>query len=120
MKFVYLIVALVFMGCTKVQPPAEEPLPVAVPKNVEVPSVKKVMDAKKLEAKKAEVKKEAAQTKEVFEEPKTIKRVGGDIPTSCFMWSDGCNVCTKVGDGTKASCTTNECSNKMFSCLQWY
>ena len=115
MKFVYLIVALVFMGCTKVQPPAEEPLPGAVPKNVEVPSVKKVMDAKK-----AEVKNEAVETKEVFEEPKTIKRVEGDIPSSCFMWSDGCNVCTKVGDGTKASCTTNECSNKMFSCLQWY
>lgn len=115
MKFVYLIVALVFMGCTQVQPPAEEPLPVAVPKNVEVPSVKKVMDAKKVD-----VKKETVQTKEVFEEPKTIKRVEGDIPASCFIWSDGCNVCTKVGDGTKASCTTNDCSNKMFSCLQWY
>jgi hypothetical protein len=109
MKFVYLLVALVFMGCSQVEPKVEKA--VEVPKKVETTEVKKVI----------EPKKEVVKKEEVLEEPKVTKKVGADIPTSCYMWSDGCNVCTKMGDGTKASCTTNpECINRMFSCLQWY
>jgi hypothetical protein len=109
MKFIYLLVVLVFMGCSQVEPKVEKMT--EAPKKVEVSEVKKAV----------EVKKEVMKKEEVLEEPKVTKRVGADIPSSCYMWSDGCNVCTKTGDGTKASCTTNpECTNKMFSCLQWY
>jgi len=108
MKFVYLLVALVFVGCSQVEPKVEKA--VETKKEAQVAEVKQAV----------EVKKETVKKEEVLDEPKVTKKVGADIPTSCYMWSDGCNVCTKVGDGTKASCTTNECTNKMFSCLQWY
>lgn len=105
MKLVYLMAALIFMGCSQVEPKVEK-----ATEKVEVVEVAKV----------GEVKKEPSK-KELMEEPKVTKKVASDIPTSCYMWSDGCNVCTKMGNGKKASCTTNpECINKMFSCLQWY
>lgn len=115
MKYVYLVMALLFMGCSQVEPKVEKKVEKS-PK-IEVVEVAKVEEAKKAPLKETKPMKQ----EQIIEEPKVTKKVGADIPTSCFMWSDGCNVCTKIGDGTKASCTTNpECINKMFSCLQWY
>jgi len=116
MKYIYLMVAVLFMGCSQIEPKVEKSVETA--KKVEVVEVAKVDEVKKAVIKET---KPLKKKEEVIVEPKVIKTVGGDIPTSCFMWSDGCNVCTKVGNGKKASCTTNpECINKMFSCLQWY
>lgn len=110
MKYFFILVAMIFMGCS------EKSLEVnnAVETKVEVVEVAHVMPVKQ------EVKRVVLQKNEkVIEEPKVVKRIGADIPTSCVMWSDGCNVCTRLGNG-KASCTTGPaCSNKMFSCLQW-
>ena len=55
----------------------------------------------------------------LVEEKKIIKRIASDVPTSCAMWSDGSNICTRVSRG-KASCTANPVQNRMFSCLQWH
>ncbi|CAA6804332.1 MAG: Unknown protein, partial [uncultured Sulfurovum sp.] len=68
---------------------------------------------------KNQVKSVVPKNETIVEEPKVVKSIGTDIPTSCAMWSDGCNVCTRLANG-KASCTTGpECASKMFSCLQW-
>jgi len=59
-----------------------------------------------------------SEVKTIKEETKllSIKR---DVPTSCQMWTDGCNTCTRAGK-RKANCTTYKCqSNIKFSCLQW-
>ena len=54
-----------------------------------------------------------------FKEEKKLKAMPSNIPTTCQMWSDGCNTCTRAGNN-KASCTVYDCTNKIkFSCLQW-
>jgi hypothetical protein len=59
-----------------------------------------------------------AEVKTIKEETKLLS-IKGNIPTSCQMWTDGCNTCTRVGK-RKANCTTYKCqSNIKFSCLQW-
>lgn len=103
MKYLYVAIAMFFMGCS-----------VKTTTEVKAPEVKKTLEVKK----SPEVKVGNSQ-EVIVDEPKVIKNIGADIPTSCVMWSDGCNVCTRIGNG-KASCTTGpECTNKMFSCLQW-
>ncbi|CAA6799501.1 MAG: Unknown protein, partial [uncultured Sulfurovum sp.] len=68
---------------------------------------------------KNQVKSVVPKNETIVEELKVVKSIGADIPTSCAMWSDGCNVCTRLANG-KASCTSGaECKHKMFSCLQW-
>ncbi|CAA6816703.1 MAG: Unknown protein [uncultured Sulfurovum sp.] len=107
MKYLYLVVAIILMGCSQKSP---EVIKVAETKTkvevVEVASVDEVVNV-------------GSKSETLIVEPKVTKNIGADIATSCEMWSDGCNVCTRLGNG-KASCTTNpECQNKMFSCLQW-
>ena len=59
------------------------------------------------------------EEKVIVEEPKVTKDIKHDIPPSCAMWSDGCNVCSRISP-KKASCTTYPaCHNRLVSCLQW-
>lgn len=57
----------------------------------------------------------------VADEHKVEKRIQSDVPARCQMWSDGCNVCTRISStATKASCTVYPaCNNRVLSCLQW-
>jgi hypothetical protein len=112
MKHLYLVTAIlfslmVFGGCSEKTPKVAE-------QKVEVVEVAKVQETKDVVAKNVIPKNET-----LVPEKKVTKNVDVDVPSSCAMWSDGCNVCTRTGGG-KASCTTNpECTHKMFSCLQW-
>jgi len=65
-----------------------------------------------------EPKRTVVRNETLVEEPKVTKNIGADVPTSCAMWSDGSNICTRVST-RKASCTTNPVDQRMFSCLQW-
>ena len=54
-----------------------------------------------------------------FVEKKALKPMTPNVPSTCKMWSDGCNTCTRAVGG-QASCTIYECSQEAhFSCLQW-
>ncbi len=112
MKYIYVLVIMVFMGCS------EKSAKVEVPKQskvevVEVPNVSNIVETK------VEIKKEQLRANETMvEEKKVIKNIASDVPSSCAMWSDGSNICTRVAN-RKASCTTNPVENRMFSCLQW-
>ncbi len=57
----------------------------------------------------------------VADEHKVEKRIESDVPSRCQMWSDGCNVCTRISSTSKkASCTVYPaCHNRVVSCLQW-
>ena len=103
MKYLYLLIGIIFIGCNS--------------KSITVETPK----ATSVESKKAIVKEEPIIVEEtvVVEEPKVIKKIESDIPPSCAMWSDGCNVCNRVGV-KKASCTTYPaCHNRLVSCLRW-
>ncbi len=107
MKYIYLLVAMIFIGCSDKSAKVEVP----VKNKIEVVEVANVVETK---TKKLELKSNETMVEEV----KVIKDVASDVPASCAMWSDGSNVCTRVGRG-KASCTTNPVENRMLSCLQW-
>ena len=110
MKYLYIVVAMILMGCSEKSP---EPIKVAEVKA----EVVEVVQTEVVKVK--EVPAALAPNETLVEETKVTKNIGSDIPSSCAMWSDGCNVCTRIGNG-KASCTTGpDCKNKMFSCLQW-
>jgi hypothetical protein len=54
-----------------------------------------------------------------YKEETKLVRIKGNIPSSCQMWTDGCNTCTRAKH-KKANCTMYKCqSNIKFSCLQW-
>lgn len=113
MKYIYILTALIFMGCSDKSASVQK---VPEPKQkIEIVEVAKVTEVKEKSVKKVMLNRNETLVEEVT----VIKNVASDIPSSCAMWSDGCNVCTRKGGG-KASCTTNpECKHKMFSCLQW-
>ena len=122
MKYLYLLTALIFIGCsdksTSVQKVAEPKTQTIVSevKNVVV-EAKEVFVSEPLQQETVVVKS-PVQNLTMVEEPKVIKNIASDVPTSCAMWSDGSNICTRVSGG-KASCTTNPVDQRMFSCLQW-
>lgn len=122
MKYLYLLTALIFIGCsdksTSVQKVAEPKSQTVVSevKNVVV-EAKEVLVSEPLKQETV-VAPSPAQNVTMVEEAKVTKNIGSDIPTSCVMWSDGSNVCTRISQ-RKASCTTNPIGQKMFSCLQW-
>ncbi len=110
MKYLLILITLLFMACSE--------------KTQNISTLSKssqqieVVEVATVEPRVVE-QKVVPRNETLIAEPKVIKNVPKDIPTSCAMWSDGCNVCTKIGKG-KASCTTNPpCHNKLFSCLQW-
>ena len=137
MKYVCMLVVMAFVGCSDKSTIVEK-----IEKNVVAPTA----TVESIEVKKAEVttlrqeiKSEVVENKvistqrieviekveptpvsrqSIIEEPKVTKRNTSNVPTSCEMWSDGSNVCTRVSN-SKASCTTNPVGQKMFSCLQW-
>jgi len=112
MKYIYLLTALVVMGCSDKTPSIEKNNERKI--KIEVVEVAHVYERKKVTPKSVVPKNET-----LVPETKVTKKIDSDVPKSCAMWSDGCNVCTRTG-GKKASCTTNpECHNKVFSCLQW-
>ena len=118
MKYLYIMIAMIFMGCSDKAPIVEKV--VETKAHVEVVEVQapKLMEVREVIRVKESVSPMSAN-EILVPDAKVIKRIGSDIPSSCAMWSDGCNVCTRVGAG-KASCDTGpECTNKMFSCLQW-
>jgi hypothetical protein len=101
---------MIFGGCSEKSLKIEK----VIESKVKIVKVTKVQESKNEVAKNLIPKNET-----LVEEKKVIKQIDADIPTSCAMWSDGCNVCTRTGGG-KATCTSNsECRHKMFSCLQW-
>ena len=54
-----------------------------------------------------------------FKEETKRMPIKKSIPSSCQMWSDGCNTCTRMSRH-QAECTVYKCnSNLKFSCLQW-
>jgi hypothetical protein len=107
MKYIYLVGVIFLVGCGVKMPMVDNV--VEKETKVEVVEVANVVEPKVI-----------PNEETVLEEQKIIKKIDVDVPTSCVMWSDGCNVCTHVGDG-KASCTDGpECINKMVSCLQWH
>lgn len=128
MKYLYLVVAVLFLGCSDKSPEVEK---VVIPSNVAKPVVTHVrqtvlstpvVSTPVLSSPVVEMQEEVhavSRHETIIEEPMVTKRIGSNVPSSCLKWSDGCNVCTRKGKG-KASCTTNpECHNKVFSCLQW-
>ena len=127
MKYSYILVAMVFMGCSDKSPELEkvvEPVVTQVQKVSEpvvevAPVVTQFKEVVKPVIQVEPVRREALRSNETMvAEPTVTKSIGSDIPTSCAMWSDGSNICTRVSS-RKASCTTNPVGQKMFSCLQW-
>lgn len=114
-----MITALIFMGCSDKSASVQK-LPETKKEIKVVQEIQAVKEAKVPEVVQTiEVKKEVLRTNETLvEEPKVMKNIASDVPTSCAMWSDGSNICTRASS-TKASCTTNPVENRMFSCLQW-
>ena len=122
MKYLYLLTAVLFIGCSDKSPKVEK---VITPKVEAIQSeVKSVMQTEAVVENTKEVVTQEivtpkiATNETIVEEPKVTKNIASDVPTSCAMWSDGSNICTRVSAG-KASCTTNPVENRMFSCLQW-
>ena len=110
MKYIYILVALIFMGCSE----KAQTITKAAQAKEEIRIVETVIIAEQKEV----VKQELARNETLVEDPKVVKSIASDVPSSCAMWSDGSNICTRVSQG-KASCTTNPVANRMFSCLQW-
>ena len=139
MKYIYLLIVMVIVGCSDKSPKVEKSV---LPENTvkvetaKVPNLSKVVEThRRKEVIEAVVPQTSTVVEELIEEKKVVtptthattmveepmvtKNIGSNVPSSCAMWSDGCNVCTRKGGG-KASCTTNpECQHKVFSCLQW-
>ncbi len=112
MRYLYLVVAMVLMGCSSKESNVE--VATQTQSKIEVVEVAKVE-----ESKKAQPKLKLNPNETLIEEPMVTKPIAPDVPAACVKWSDGCNVCTRKGGG-KAICTTNpECKHKIFSCLQW-
>ena len=115
MKYLYLLTALIFMGCSD-KSVAIEKLPESKQKMevVKADKVTEVVETSEITKSKHELLKNET----LVDEPKVTKKIARDVPSSCAMWSDGSNICTRVSK-KKASCTTNPIENRMFSCLQW-
>ena len=139
MKYIYIAIALIFVGCSQKTPDAEKPIEAKVKskvaevtktteiaKAVETTNAVEVqeevgtaVEAVTIEEKVPAVETHALKSNEtIIDEPKVTKRVASDVPTSCAMWSDGANICTRISK-RKASCTTNPITHRMVSCLQW-
>ena len=109
MKYLFILTALLFIGCSE-----KTNTIAALPE-----SSQKVEIVEEVIVEPRVVQKNVAPRNEmIIIEPKVVKNVAKDVPSSCAMWSDGSNICTRVSRG-KASCTTNPVENRMFSCLQW-
>jgi hypothetical protein len=108
MKYVYIVIAMMIVGCSDKSPKVE--------KVVESKAKVGVVQVATVEA--AKVKATLAKNETPVEEVKVTKNIAPDVPSSCAMWSDGSNVCNRVS-AKKASCTTNPVAQRMFSCLQW-
>lgn len=108
MKYVYIVIAMMIVGCSDKSPKVE--------KVVESKAKVEVVQVATVEAPK--VKATLAKNETLVEELKVTKNIAPDVPSSCAMWSDGSNVCNRVS-AKKASCTTNPVAQRMFSCLQW-
>ncbi|SFV50887.1 hypothetical protein MNB_SV-12-1097 [hydrothermal vent metagenome] len=103
MKYFYLIIGVIFIGCNS------RTITVETPKANSVKSNRVVVEQKPV----------IVEEEVVVEEPKVTKSIKSDVPPKCAMWSDGCNICTRM-NSTKASCTTYPaCHNRLLSCLQW-
>jgi hypothetical protein len=123
MKYLYILVAMVFMGCSDKSPMIEKVVePVVKVESAQIETVKietPKIEILKNEVKVVEAKKEVLRSNETMvDEPTVTKNIAADVPASCAMWSDGSNICNRLSTG-KASCTTNPVENRMFSCLQW-
>ncbi|CAA6827089.1 MAG: Unknown protein [uncultured Sulfurovum sp.] len=123
MKHLYLVVVIlfsvVFLGACSNKSPLVEKVSENKVEVVEIAEVAEVEETQSIIPQTVSPKMVLRKNETLVEETKVMRNIGADIPTSCVMWSDGCNVCTRAGGG-KASCTTGpKCSNKMFSCLQW-
>ena len=110
MKYIYIVVAMLFVGCSDKS--------ASVKKAPQSKQAVQVVETAVVGERKKVVKQKLAKNETLVEEVKVTKNIASDVPSSCAMWSDGSNVCSRVSRG-KASCTTNPVANRMFSCLQW-
>ncbi len=122
MKYLYIIlIGIVLVNCSdkvvEVKEVVEKPTPIS--SVVEVVKEKE----KPIEVGAIEVVESANidDATLVADEHKVEKRIESDVPSRCQMWSDGCNVCTRISSTSKkASCTVYPaCHNRVVSCLQW-
>jgi len=125
-----VIIAILFVNCSYLSSSDEvkekraitPPAPVSVAQEVVVKEVKEKVTPK-IEIGAIEVVESATVDDKtlVADERKVEKRIERDVPSSCDMWSDGCNVCTRKGHGSKkALCTVYPaCHNRVLSCLKW-
>jgi hypothetical protein len=115
MKYLYLIVSIIFIGCSDksatIEPEKEAVAPV---EKVQVASTPTIETPKVVMEESVVLESDPV----VVPEEKVTKIIKSDVPSSCAEWSDGCNVCTRLS-GTKASCTKNPCTNRVVSCLRW-
>lgn len=132
MKYIYLLTALIFVGCSDKSPNVEKTEETKtksevanVTKTSEIHErVAEVIEATTLEEQIPEVETQVVKTPAVrsnetmVDEPKVTKKITSDVPASCAMWSDGANICTRISK-RKASCTTNPVKYRNISCLQW-
>jgi len=110
MKYLYLLIGVIFIGCNS------KSITVETPKTTKTEVKKVEIKEKKVIKKKKPI---IVEEQVVAEEPKETKSIQPDIPPKCMMWSDGCNVCTRLSN-RKASCTTYPaCHNRLVSCLKW-
>ena len=127
MKYIYLLTALIFMGCGQKTVNVEKAPEVKT--NIEVAQVSKPIEVKEEVGEVLNVEEVHQRVPEVvtpvlrknetiIDEPKVVKNITSDVAPSCAMWSDGSNICTRISK-RKASCTTNPVAHRMFSCLQW-
>ena len=113
MKYLYILIGIVFIGCSS------KNITVETPKASSVEAKKVVIKKKTVKEPIVEEKPIIFEEEVVVEEPKVTKDIKRDVPQKCAMWSDGCNVCTRI-DSKKASCTTYPaCHNRVVSCLKW-
>jgi hypothetical protein len=110
---------MIFIGCSEKSPKVEKVIePVVKIESVQV-ATPQVETIKNEVVEVVETKTEALRSNETMvAEAKVTKNIASDVPSSCAMWSDGSNICTRVST-TKASCDTNPVANRMVSCLQW-
>jgi hypothetical protein len=123
-KYLYLIIGVIFVGCsgknmtlrdskTKIETEKQEIAKVKSKPKLTTVTLSQNKIKEKIE------EKIIVEEEVVVDEPKIKKKIKYDVPRSCAMWSDGCNVCTRI-DAKKASCTTYpECHNRIISCLKW-
>ena len=110
MKYLYLMVGVIFIGCSS------KDITLDSPKVNKSKTTQVVTKPKKAVEEEEQI---IVEEEVVVEEPKVTKNIKYDIPPSCASWSDGCNVCSRISS-KKASCTTYPaCHNRMISCLKW-